>query len=217
MHMVLFDRGLHLMRAFLLSYGPQNIKKVFWDREFSSGKWNFIDDTTGDCVYQHLEKWARKGNVLDLGCGPGNTACEMAIDSYATYTGVDISQEALDKGIKRTEATGRTGKNTFVCSDFLAFQPKQKFEVILFRESMYHIPMGKIRPILDKYAQHLAPEGVFIVRMYMADKDDGTDKQRPIKMMNIVEENYDVIEKGQYGTAKATVLVFRPKLVAATV
>jgi 2-polyprenyl-3-methyl-5-hydroxy-6-metoxy-1,4-benzoquinol methylase len=216
MKMFLIERGIHLMRAFLLSYGPQSVKKIFWDKEFSSGKWNFIDDTAGDCVYQHLEKWARNGRVLDLGCGPGNTACEMAENCYSTYIGVDISQEALDKATRRTEASGRSQKNTFVCSDFLGFKPAQKFDVILFRESMYHIPMGKIKPILDKYSQWLQPDGVFIVRMFMADRNDGRDKERPTKMMNIVESNFDIIEKGQYGKGKATVLVFRPKSVPAS-
>src|SRR5580658_7591782 len=77
-NMYIIDRTLRFTRGFLLSYGPTPIKKFFWDQEFSSGKWNFIDDTSGDCVYSHLERFAKDGSILDLGCGPGNTANELA-------------------------------------------------------------------------------------------------------------------------------------------
>ena len=43
-------RTLDFMQSVLKVYGPSKIKKVLWDKEFSSTKWDFIDDTTGDCV-----------------------------------------------------------------------------------------------------------------------------------------------------------------------
>ena len=89
-----------------MSYGPSGIKKRLWDKEFSSTKWNFIDNTMGDCVYPFLEKYANNGNILDLGCGPGNTANELAASAYKTYIGVDISEAALEKATKRTQENG---------------------------------------------------------------------------------------------------------------
>ena len=92
--MYIVQRALTFARGFLLSYGPTKIKKALWDKEFSGDKWNFIDDTASDCVYAHLEKHARGGDILDLGCGPGNTANELAENAYTTYLGVDISESA---------------------------------------------------------------------------------------------------------------------------
>jgi SAM-dependent methyltransferase len=71
-------------------YGPPGIKKLLWDSEFSSDKWDFIDDTTDDCIYPYLERYAKNGSILDLGCGPGNTANELAATAYQTYVGADI-------------------------------------------------------------------------------------------------------------------------------
>lgn len=207
--MYIVDRSKRFVRGFLLSYGPQMIKRRVWDKEFSEGKWNFIDDTRGDCVYAHLEKYAQKGSILDLGCGPGNTANELPADAYSSYTGVDISEEALAKAVTRTEANGRAGKNRFVRTDFLEFQPSERFDVVLFRESMYHIPIGKILPILNKYSHHLTDKGVFIVRMYVL--LNGQVKHRPMRMIRLIEANFDVIEKRQTGEWGATVIVFRPK------
>ena len=57
-------------------------------------------------MYQFLEKYANSGNILDLGCGPGNTANELKEQVYQSYIGVDISDAALAKAVKRTEEKG---------------------------------------------------------------------------------------------------------------
>ena len=96
--MYIARRALTFVQGFLASYAPSSIKKRLWDRDFSGGKWDFIDNTVGDCVYPHLEKYAKGGDILDLGCGPGNTANELASDAYRSYIGVDISEAALAEG-----------------------------------------------------------------------------------------------------------------------
>ncbi len=207
--MYMVNRSLKFVRGALLSYAPTKIKKLFWDKEFSSGKWNFIDNTAGDCVYGHLEKYAQNGSILDLGCGPGNTANELAESAYRSYIGVDISDTALAKARHRTEENGRTSKNHFVQSDFLSYAPAQRFDVILFREAMYHIPVGKIKPILDKYSKHLTDRGVFIVRMYLS--ENGKVKSRMMKMTEIIEANFEMVDKRQHGDPGPTIFVFRPK------
>jgi SAM-dependent methyltransferase len=201
------QRSLEIMSGFLKSYGPSNIKKLLWDKEFSGGKWNFIDNTLGDCVYPHLATHLHNGSILDLGCGPGNTANELPGSAYQIYIGVDISEAALDKARKRTEQNGRAGKNLFVKDDFLSYIPTQRFDVILFRESMYHVPVGKVKTILDRYAKYLKDGGVFVVRT-----QGETTKHRTKAMLSIIESEFGVVEKSRYREPdEATVLVFRPR------
>lgn len=190
-------------------HGPPKVKARLWDREFVSSKWDFIDDTSGDYVYPHLEKYAAAGNILDLGCGPGNTANELASTAYGKYIGVDISEAALRKAVKRTEASGRSGKNEFVQGDFLSYKPTLLFDVILFRESMYHVPVNKVKTILDYYSPYLKDTGVFIVRMVASGA-----KGRPTAALHIMETEFDVIEKHQYGEDAPTVIIFRPHFVS---
>jgi SAM-dependent methyltransferase len=200
------------VRGFLLSYGPTRIKKAFWNQEFSGGKWNFIDDTTGDCVYEHLEQYARGGDILDLGCGPGNTANELAENAYGTYIGVDISDSALAKGVKRTIESGRATKNSFVCSDFLSYMPDQTFDVILFRESMYHIPYSQVLGLLEKYSSHLKSRGVFIIRLYLGDRQSGKTKFRVKRKIELIKREFNIVEERQYDTlGSPMVLVFQPQ------
>src|SRR5579862_5856065 len=132
--MYIARRAIVFVEGFLASYAPSFVKKRLWDRDFAGGKWDFIDDTAGDCVYAHLEKHTKGGDILDLGCGPGNTANELAADAYRHYIGVDISEVALEKARKRTRQEGREGKNSFVCSDFLGYAPAQDFDVLESRQ-----------------------------------------------------------------------------------
>jgi SAM-dependent methyltransferase len=208
--MYIIDRTLRFTRGFLLSYGPSPLKKVFWNKEFSNGKWDFIDNTIGDCVYPHLDRYALNKTVLDLGCGPGNTANEMA-PTYRTYVGVDISDAALAKARRRTQANGRAHKNSFQTGDFLSYVPPQKFDVILFREAMYHVPLSKVKPTLDRFSKFLSKDGVFIVRLYVMDQKSRKNLHRPKVMMDIIEKEFDMIEKGHYEESGAAVIVFRPR------
>ncbi len=214
--MPIAQRTLTFVRGFLLSYGPSNIKKMLWDKEFSGTKWDFIDNTAGDCVYPHLEKYSQNGDILDLGCGPGNTANELAVTAYKTYIGVDISEAALAKAARRTQSSGRTDKNAFVRSDFLGYEPIRAFDVILFRESMYHIPYGKVQPILNKYSTHLKPGGVFMVRLFAAKIETGKIKRRVTRKLDLIKREFDVVEATEHSdiAGRPTVLVFRPRRIS---
>jgi len=203
------QRIVTFVQAALKSYGPSGLKRILWNKEYSGDKWNFADDTVGDCVYSHLEKHASNGSILDLGCGTGNTATELAANAYQTYVGVDISETCLSKAMTRSQKTGRAAKNQFVQSDFLNYVPTQKFDVILFRESMYHVPPGKIPSTLAHYADYLREGGVFVVRMATRGPD-GKVKSRPTTMIDIIKAECDVLENCTYADG-ATVLVFRPK------
>ncbi len=77
----------------------------------------------GDCVYPHLERHTANGSILDIGCGSGNTATEMARDSYRSYLGVDISEAALAKAQQAQPGSEAAGQNRFECGDFLTYVP----------------------------------------------------------------------------------------------
>jgi len=208
--MYIIERSIRFVRGFFLSYGPSNLKRRVWDKEYSREKWNFADNTVGDCVYSFLERYAANGDILDIGCGSGNTANEMTA-AYKSYLGVDISEVALAKARRRTEANGRQDKTRFVCGDFLAYVPTGRFDVILFRESMYHVPVGEVKTTLDRYSAYLKDGGVFIVRLFAGDREHAI-KHRPAAMLGIIEADFDVIEKRQYADlGHPTVLVFRPR------
>jgi SAM-dependent methyltransferase len=191
------------MRGLLQAYAPAAIKSRLWNAEFAHGKWACLDSTPDDCIYGFLEKYANRGSILDLGCGSGSTGNEIAAEAYTHYTGVDISDVALGMARTRSEENGRSGKNRFFQSDVASYAPEQRFEVILFRDSIYYLPQADIQPVLDRYSRFLNPYGVFIVRLW-----DGRQKHRNIVQM--IESNFHVVEQFAPMESQTVVVVFRP-------
>ncbi len=87
-----------------------------------------------------------------------------------------------------------------MCSDFLGYAPTQEFDIILFRESLYHVPYGQVLKILDKYSKHLKNTGVFIVRLYLGDHRPGKIKFRVKRKIDLITREFDVLESPRYDT-----------------
>jgi SAM-dependent methyltransferase len=190
------------VRGILLARGPESIKRSLWNMEFSGGKWNNLARTPGDCIYPPLQKYGQGGSILDLGCGSGNTGVELSAETYQDYTGVDISDVAVDIAKKRAEEDGRAEKNRYFACDISSYEPAQKFDVILFRDSIYYVAGPKLMGILERYSKSLKQGGVFIVRMWSA---RGTYKA----IVDFLEANFEIVEKSVSGPSDTIVLVFR--------
>jgi len=176
------------------------LKRRLWNREFAAGRWDFIERTPGDPVYQCVEKHCKQGSILDLGCGSGNTGCELDVKAYHDYTGVDISEVALKKARQRSAAVQRAGRNRYVQSDILTYVPDRSYDVILFRESIYYIPQGRIKGLLNRYSNYLKPGGVFIVRWH----DSGSGQRIP----EVVGAGYKVLEQQLLSPTGPVIFVF---------
>jgi predicted TPR repeat methyltransferase len=87
--------------------------------------WDYIDHTTEDVIYHYLERYSNNGSILDLVCGSGNTGNELDITKYKRYTGVDISEEAIQKAIMRTTLNHRDKQNEYFAGDILKYVPEK--------------------------------------------------------------------------------------------
>jgi SAM-dependent methyltransferase len=196
------QRFRNRVRGLLLARGPKRIKRSLWNAEFARGRWDNLAQTHGDCLYPYLEQYGSDGSILDLGCGSGNTGNELAANAYHDYTGVDISDVAIETARKRAKENGRTETNRYIQWDISSYEPAQLFDVILFRDSIYYIGGPKLNGILDRYSKYLKPGGVFIVRLW-----SGRGKYKGI--VDFIEGNYEIVERAVSGPSETVVLVFR--------
>jgi SAM-dependent methyltransferase len=197
--MFLLEKIGNKVRAAVQFWGPPPAKRSLWNKEYATGRWNYIDHTPEDCIYQFIVKYSRRGAILDLGCGAGNTGTELAPETYSAYLGVDISDVATEKAAERAHAAGRVG-NSYAQGDIESFVPSSHFDVILFRESIFYVPLSKIPETLRRYSRYLKNEGVFIVRL--------CDGVRYSSIIDLIKNNFRVLEHYSPPTTKTVVIVF---------
>ena len=191
----------NVMRRAVQSWGSSSVKQALWNKEFAEGTWDHLAETPGDCVYRYIERYAQNGDILDLGCGSGNTGNEIASAAYRSYTGIDISDVAIKKAIRRSELSGRRAKNRYVQSDIATYVPQGTFSVILLRESLNYIPGRDVAGMLRRYRNYLQEHGTFIVRLY--------DRHRHEAIHRLIRRNFRVIEEFLPEDAPTIVVVFR--------
>lgn len=182
-----------IRRAFIAAtkrWGTPSAKRRAWDGEYRASRW--APDGRGahsalpDPIYGFLERYSAEGAVLDLGCGSGMTALEMT-PNFKSYLGIDISTDAVGKARTALNEELHGPKSIqFLAGDVFSFKPSGVFSVILFRECIYYIPFSRIKSMLLRYANHLAPGGVFLIRL--------CDRRRYRKIIRLLETNFAVRE-----------------------
>jgi 2-polyprenyl-6-hydroxyphenyl methylase/3-demethylubiquinone-9 3-methyltransferase len=195
----------NVVRGLRQQWASARTKQAMWDEEYARGGWNHCEFTPNDPVYEYVYRYCRNGSVLDLGCGSGNTGNEMDTGRYGDYTGVDISEVALKTAAARGANSIREKQNRYLLADVLVYEPAQKYDVILFRESIYYVSVFKIKAMLQRYSEHLTNQGAFVVSM------GGTKPHKAGRILEIIERSFRVLEVNSADQRGEFVVVFRPK------
>lgn len=193
----------NVIRGLKQRWGSPAIKRHIWDNEYAGGQWDHCDHTPDAFIYEYVYRYCRQGSVLDLGCGSGNTGNEMSPNHYAEYIGVDISEVAILKAAARSASLGRGKKNRYLQGDILDYTPAQRHDVILFRESIYYVPLLRIKSVLERYSEYLNAQGGFVVHV------SGTKPAKAQQILAIIEKHFEVLEKSSPNNRGDFVVVFR--------
>jgi SAM-dependent methyltransferase len=105
------------------------------------------------------------GDVLELGCGTGLDAVELA--AGRTYTGVDLSPVMLASAAERVPA-GR-----FIEHDLATLEREAtSFDAVVALYVLGHLPSSEYRPTFERVHRWLRAGGVFCASFPLAIGDD---------------------------------------------
>jgi SAM-dependent methyltransferase len=177
-------RKLFSIRAILYylctRFGNRSLRSWAYDWQTGKEGWNFLDKTHSSEVVRVVEKYARQGRILDLGCGTGILAGMLNLGSFEYYRGVDVSSEAIALARKRASE-----KIHFEIGDIQSYECKDSFDLIVFEESLYYIPFFRQR-LLRRYARCLRPGGLFVVTV--------AHPNQFRVMIRMIQKNFQIVE-----------------------
>lgn len=138
-----------------------------WNTEYATGGWDWlrnIDERAHHSVLAGYAAYLKPGgSLLDVGCGEGVFQEELR-GAAGRYMGVDFEQ-AIQKAQHKVNATTR-----FVVGDMNEFTVAQKFDVIVFNESIYYL--HDTLTGVQRYESMLAPDGVLLISMHGKERND---------------------------------------------
>ncbi len=149
--------------AFFLAGRGVSFSPQAWDDQYREQHWSYLNGSSERARYEAIAGCVQaldsKAAILDVGCGEGILGRILSPGSHSRYVGVDVSGVAID--LARAKADARS---SFHHADAESWNPSERFDVIVFNESLYHFhdPVSALR----KYEMALNPGGVFIVCMY---------------------------------------------------
>ncbi len=186
--------GVHFLAT---RFGGPMLRALSFDQKYIDGEWD-ADYHSPEAaeITALMQRYARKGDILDLGCGTALFVDLLAPNEFSSYVGVDLSREAIAKARER-----RSGKATFVVADIATYPPDRSFDLIIFRESLYYIPARQRLAVLLRYARCLKPEGVFVVTVQQ--------RRRFAGMIDMIRGHFRVLEDRRFSDQLPCLLVFR--------
>jgi 2-polyprenyl-3-methyl-5-hydroxy-6-metoxy-1,4-benzoquinol methylase len=150
--------------------------------EYARGDWDYLRNlhelsrfsvVVGYCHYFHPG-----GKILEIGCGDGILQERLCSLNYERYVGVDISDEAVRRASQKQDE-----KTTFVREDAAVYTPDDRFDIIVFNESLEYFrnPLS----VVQRYERFLNQAGIFIISMFV-----GTETVRTKRIWKHVETVY---------------------------
>ena len=167
--------------------GDTPVSQTVWERQYQRGTWTFLNDLSElgrySIIVGYLSQLKPRAAVLDIGCGEGILFSRYKHYGYARYCGVDVSAVALEKLLPAQDTN-----TAFICADAETYLPAERFDAIVFSESLYyfHAPLDAI----DHYAAALNKNGIVIVSTY-------TGSPRALAILRALKAKYSLVDETQ--------------------
>ena len=102
-------RVRNIVRGLVQTYGSAGVKRILWNREFSSGA-GIVSTPRLATVSMPSLKGIRNPGAFSIWGADRAARGTLSDDAYSNYMGVDISDAAIRKSIARTRENGSGGR-----------------------------------------------------------------------------------------------------------
>jgi 2-polyprenyl-3-methyl-5-hydroxy-6-metoxy-1,4-benzoquinol methylase len=192
-----FKRQVTGMKS-LVSEAPSPV----WDSLYRQGKTPWRSIGLSDTTRQLLKSYATGSKFLEIGCGVGDDAGQIAKMGF-DYHGLDISESA----IKAAKSRYLSKRFHFTSANFFRWSAKTSFDVV-YEKGVFH-GLGGVRrrnTFLRRVATLLRPKGIWITVCGSADHRRTDFCHGAIYLRDLIgpaEIYFEVLEvvKADYGLA----------------
>ncbi|KIW16215.1 hypothetical protein PV08_06266 [Exophiala spinifera] len=168
-----------------------------WSTRFHYAPFSPADTLhSAQCFYEHriaLLMGLRPGmRVLDVGCGIGGPAREIARFTGCEVVGISINQTQIDRAIQLTAREGLMDKCTFVRGDFLNIPFRSDiFDAAFAIEATCHAP--SLKTVYAEICRVLKPGGVCLVSEWVMTPRFDRSNARHVEMRTRIERGNGVV------------------------
>jgi sterol 24-C-methyltransferase len=181
-----FPRSYYNLATDLYEYG--------WGQSFHFSRYS-VGESFYQAIARHEHYLAMKigiqpgMKVLDVGCGVGGPAREIAKFTDAHITGLNNNDYQIDRATHYAVKEGLSGQLKFVKGDFMQMSfPDNSFDAVYAIEATVHAP--KLEGVYGEIFRVLKPGGVFgVYEWLMTDNYDNDDVEHRAIRLAIEEGN----------------------------
>ena len=116
------------------------------------------------------------GPVLEMGCGTGRIALELAIAGY-DVVGIDASSRMIERATAKAQDQGLDRKTTFLVGDMVNARGGQEFGLVCFpfRSFQSLLTVEEQRLALNNVYSQLKPGGALVLDLFLPDFEQLAD------------------------------------------
>lgn len=186
---LLAAKGIHYL---VTKFGSLKLRGLAFDEKYRRGHWIFPSD---DGLSAVIHRYLRGGDLLIMGCGGASVLEGVESQGLKSVLGIDLSQEAI-----RLASRFTSDKISFQLADMVTFVCLHPYDLILFPESLYYVPVASQESLLKRLAEHLKPGGVFVATFAQA--------KRYNNMIDRIRRNFVVLEDRRFSASNRHLIVF---------
>lgn len=158
-------------------------------------------DYAGECdlIEEIFRSYAKEpiASVLDLGCGTGNHALELARRGYEVAA-IDVSPHMLAEAEKKLRVSSLDGKISFHEADIRDFNLDREFDaiVVMFAVLGYQLDNENVLRTLNTARNHVKKDGLLIFDVWYG---PAVLRQRPAQRLKTIKTEHGEILRASGG------------------